>query len=62
MGLSLIAAILAMTVILLVLRPVLAGSLGMDGPAFTSVFQGATRWNSFVAIATAGRALSASSA
>jgi len=54
MGLSLIAAILAMTVILLVLRPVLAQSLGMDGPAFTSVFQGATRWNSFVAIATAG--------
>ncbi len=54
MGVSLIAAILAMTVILLALRPVLARSLGMDGPAFTSVFQGATRWNSFVAIATAG--------
>ncbi|MDP2800588.1 MAG: AEC family transporter [Phreatobacter sp.] len=54
MGFSLIAAILAMAVILLVLRPLLARSFGTDGPAFTSVFQGATRWNSFVAIATAG--------
>jgi hypothetical protein len=54
MGFALIAAILCMTAVLLALRPVLARSLGMDGPAFTSVFQGATRWNSFVAIATAG--------
>ncbi|QCK87050.1 AEC family transporter [Phreatobacter aquaticus] len=51
---SLIGAILIMTVLLLALRPVLARWTGMDGPAFTSVFQGATRWNSFVAIATAG--------
>jgi malonate transporter len=54
MGFALIAAILVMTAVLLALRPLLARSLGMDGPAFTSVFQGATRWNSFVAIATAG--------
>lgn len=54
MGFALIAGILCMTVILLALRPLLARSLAMDGPAFTSVFQGATRWNSFVAIATAG--------
>jgi len=54
MGFSLIAGILAMAVILLLLRPLLARTLGTDGPAFTSVFQGATRWNSFVAIATAG--------
>jgi malonate transporter len=54
MGLSLIAGILCMTVILLALRPLLARVLKVDGPAFTSVFQGATRWNSFVAIATAG--------
>lgn len=51
---SLIGAILIMTVLLLALRPMLARWTGMDGPAFTSVFQGATRWNSFVAIATAG--------
>jgi len=54
MGLALIGGILAMTAILMALRPLLARSFGMDGPAFTSVFQGATRWNSFVAIATAG--------
>lgn len=54
MGLSLIGGILCMTVILLALRPLLARVLKVDGPAFTSVFQGATRWNSFVAIATAG--------
>jgi malonate transporter len=54
MGVSLIAGILAMAAILLMLRPLLARTLGTDGPAFTSVFQGATRWNSFVAIATAG--------
>jgi hypothetical protein len=54
MGLALIGGILAMTAILLALRPLLARSFAMDGAAFTSVFQGATRWNSFVAIATAG--------
>jgi predicted permease len=27
---------------------------GIDGPAFTSVFQGAVRWNSFVALGLAG--------
>jgi malonate transporter len=54
MGFALIAGILAMAAILLVIRPLLARTLGTDGPAFTSVFQGATRWNSFVAIATAG--------
>jgi malonate transporter and related proteins len=53
-ALALIGAILAMTVLLLLARRLLAATTGMDGPAFTSVFQGATRWNSFVAIATAG--------
>jgi len=32
----------------------LTGRLGIDGPAFTSVFQGATRWQTFVALAVAG--------
>ena len=54
MAAALIGGILAMTALLLVIRPLLARVTGMDGPAFTSVFQGATRWNSFVAIATAG--------
>ena len=25
--------------------------MNLDGPAFTSVFQGAVRWNSYVALA-----------
>jgi malonate transporter and related proteins len=29
-------------------------AFGIDGPSFTSVFQGAVRWNSFVAVALAG--------
>lgn len=54
MAAALIGGILAMAALLLAARPLLARLTGMDGPAFTSVFQGATRWNSFVAIATAG--------
>ena len=41
-------AILIMAVIMLALRPVLARQCGIDGPSFTSIFQGATRWNTFV--------------
>ncbi len=32
----------------------LARHLGADGPTFTSLFQGATRWQTFVALAVAG--------
>ena len=53
-GVALIGAILAMAALLLALRPLLARLFGMSDRSFTSVFQGATRWNSFVAIATAG--------
>ncbi|QCI68101.1 AEC family transporter [Phreatobacter stygius] len=53
-GVALIGSILIMTGLLLAARPLLARLFDMNGPAFTSVFQGATRWNSFVAIATAG--------
>jgi malonate transporter and related proteins len=35
-------------------RTLLEKALQIDGPAFTSVFQGAIRWNSFVAVALAG--------
>ena len=34
--------------------PLLERRLGTDGPAFTSLFQGATRWQTFVALAVAG--------
>ncbi|OJY34012.1 MAG: hypothetical protein BGP06_12155 [Rhizobiales bacterium 65-9] len=52
-GATLAASVLTMAAILLAARPVLQGSLRIDGPAFCSVFQGATRWNSFVAIGMA---------
>jgi hypothetical protein len=42
-----------MSGICLLLRPILSARLGTDGPAFTSVFQGATRWQTSVALAVA---------
>ncbi|HEY8383637.1 MAG TPA: AEC family transporter [Microvirga sp.] len=53
-GGALILSICLMAALVLLLRPALARHLAMDGPSFTSVFQGATRWNTFVAIAVAG--------
>jgi predicted permease len=43
-----------MAVLVLALRPLLERHLGIDGPSFTSIFQGATRWNTFVGLAVAG--------
>lgn len=51
MALALMLAIISMSLLLLVARPVLYSGLGVDGPAFTSMFQGATRWNALIAIA-----------
>lgn len=53
-GGALIGAILLMASIVLALRPVLERRLGIDGPSFTSIFQGATRWNTFVALSVSG--------
>ena len=53
-GGALAGGVLAMTVLLLILRPVLEKAAIVDGPAFTSLFQGSARWNSFVAISIAG--------
>ncbi len=50
----LFAAVLIMALICLALRPLLAALLGLSGPSFTSVFQGATRWQTFIALAIAG--------
>jgi hypothetical protein len=52
MSLSLVFAILIVAGALLAARPVLLKA-GISGPAFTSIFQGAVRWNSFVALALA---------
>ncbi|MDD1537346.1 MULTISPECIES: AEC family transporter [unclassified Bradyrhizobium] len=51
-GGALLLAALAMSLLCLALRPALA-RLGVDGPAFTSIFQGATRWQTFVALSIA---------
>jgi malonate transporter len=43
---------LAMSLLCLALRP-LFSRWSIDGPAFTSIFQGATRWQTYVALAVA---------
>ena len=52
-GGALVGAILLIAGALLALRPVLERSLGLDGPSFTSLFQGSTRWNTFIGLAVA---------
>ncbi len=54
LGLALVLAILTMAALCLALRPLLASRFGIDGPRFTSIFQGSTRWNTTVALALAG--------
>jgi malonate transporter len=52
-ALALATSILLMSALCLALRAPLTRRLNLDGAAFTSVFQGATRWQTFVAIAVA---------
>lgn len=52
-GGALLLSVLLMSLLCLGLRPLLA-SCAIDGPAFTSIFQGATRWQTYVALAVAG--------
>ena len=54
LGATLFCAIIAMAVIVLALKRVLCHGLSLSNAAFTSLFQGATRWNTFVGIAMAG--------
>ena len=48
-GGALLLSVLLMSLLCLALRPLLA-RLAIDGPAFTSIFQGATRWQTFLRI------------
>jgi predicted permease len=52
-GGALFLSALVMSLLCLALRPALA-RLAIDGPAFTSIFQGATRWQTYVALAVSG--------
>lgn len=47
-------AILAMSGIMLLLYPVLTRQFGVTKPAFTSLFQGVTRWHGFIALSIVG--------
>lgn len=53
-GGALFLAIIILSIVLVSLKSLLCRALRMDGPAFTSLFQGAVRWNTYVALAVAG--------
>ncbi len=53
-GVALVGPTLLIGLPLITSQALLEKTFGIDGPAFTSVFQGAVRWNSFVAVALAG--------
>lgn len=54
---ALVTAILVTAFLLLVLRVPLQRSFGWSGPSYTSVFQGAVRWNTYIALAIASALL-----
>ncbi len=51
MAIALMAAVMVMSAALLFFRQPLATLLNLDGPQFTSLFQGSTRWHTFIALA-----------
>lgn len=54
---ALVAAILTVALVLIALRAPLQRAFSWSGPAFTSVFQGAVRWNTYIAVAVASALL-----
>lgn len=53
-GLSFLAAVVLVGGTLLLVRPLLAHTIGTDDPAFSSMMQGSIRWNTFMAVSMAG--------
>lgn len=51
---ALLFAILSMSALLLLAYPLLHRSFGLDAAAFSSIFQGATRWHGFIALSIVG--------
>lgn len=51
MALAMILGITSMFALLLALRRPLTSAMDLDGPQFSSLFQGATRWHTFIALA-----------
>jgi hypothetical protein len=52
-GGALLLSALLMAILCLAMRPLLS-RMAVDGPAFTSIFQGSIRWQTYVALAVAG--------
>ncbi len=52
-GGALLLAVLIMSGLCMALRPLMARHWSINGPAFTSIFQGSTRWQTFVALSVA---------
>ena len=50
-GGALLLSALLMSLLCLGLQPLLSAKCAIDGPAFTSIFQGATHWQTYVALA-----------
>lgn len=53
-GGALLVAVVIMSGLCLLLQPLLARTFAVNGPAFSSLFQGSTRWQTFVALSVAG--------
>lgn len=51
MAIALILGVIVMSAVLLALRRPLCTLLSLDGPRYSSLFQGATRWHTFIALA-----------
>lgn len=51
--LAVLGTFCTLAVLTLVLQPLLKKKFAINGPRFTSIFQGAVRWNAFVAMAIA---------
>ena len=51
---ALLGAIAIVGVVLSLARPTLCRALGLAGPSYTSVFQGALRWNTYIVLAISG--------
>ncbi len=54
MAIAMIAPFAVVAALLLLLRPALMRAFTLSGPSFTSIFQGSTRWNSYISLALAG--------
>jgi hypothetical protein len=53
-GGTMLASVLTVSALCFALKPLLERWFGSDGPAFSSFFQGATRWQTFIALPLAG--------